>query len=80
VASSAGSPVRAEALKERPTQIDTPGIAVCPGKTGEVEKWKQIVKVNVGDGRTRSNGHKGDNAENHSPSDPALGRITELLT
>jgi hypothetical protein len=48
VAGAAGSSVRAETLKEWTTQIDAPGIAVCPGKTGEIEKWKQIAKINVG--------------------------------
>jgi hypothetical protein len=49
VASSAASAVRAKTLKKRAAQIDVPGVAVGPGEPGEVEKWKKVAQINVGD-------------------------------
>ncbi len=80
MASSAGSPVGAETLKERPTQIDAASIAVGAGKTGEVEKRKEVAKVNVSDrGACGEENHPND-ADHDSAERPAANRSTNVLT
>ena len=80
MAGPAGSTVGAETLKERAAEIDASGAAIRPREAGEVEKRKEVTKVNVSDSGTCGNNHEGGNAEDNSPSDPALDRTTELLT
>jgi len=71
VTSAAASAVSAKTLKERTTQIDPSGIAVRARQTCKVEKWKQVRKVNVGDGRTCGNGQENGGTDNNPPADGA---------
>jgi hypothetical protein len=80
MASFAGPAVRAQALKERPTQVNAPCTTICAGKAVEVEKWKKIVKVNVCDSRTRAKGDQTEETNHEALSDRVVHRTAKLLT